>query len=234
MIEAPLPLSFYQQQVELFARAHLQLFQIPHLQKRKGLYTVFVTNGSWSKECLKYLSPVIDACNIDIKGFYPPTYQKMGAFFGQVLEITELVVRKYKIFTELTTLIIPSINDSEKELKAIASWIVKNLGPEIPWHLSRFDPNLSPDKEFRKLPDTPIRTLKKAYEIGKKAGLNYVYVWAPPKNWGEELFSIGDTYCPKCKKLVIKRSAWQAEIVGLDKNKCKFCGEKINLVLKYD
>ncbi len=214
------------------------VFNCAKLAKKKGLYTVFVTNGSWSQECLEFLAPVIDATNIDIKGFYPQTYAKMGAFFGQILAMTELVVKKYKIFTELTTLVIPTINDSEKELKEIANWVVKKLGSEIPWHLSRFDPGLAPDKDFQKLPDTPMKTLQKAYEIGKKAGLKHVYVWAPPKKWGEELFAVGDTYCPKCNKLVIRRTAWQPEIVGVDlsrqkagKNKCKFCGKKLNLKL---
>jgi len=211
------------------------VYDVAKLAKKKDLYTVFVTGGSWSKECLDYLAPVIDAVNIDIKGFYPKTYQKMGAFFGQILEMTELVVKKYKIFTELTTLVIPTINDSEEELKDIAGWIVKKLGPEIPWHLSRFDPALAPDKEFKKLPDTPIKTLKKAYKIGKKAGLHYIYVWAPPKNWNEELFSIGNTYCPQCGKLVIKRTAWQPELVGVEKSKskifCANCGYSLSIKL---
>lgn len=211
------------------------VYDCAKLAKEKGFYTVFVTNGSWSKECLEYLAPVIDACNIDIKGFYPETYQKMGAFFGQILEVTQLVVKKYKIFTELTTLIIPTINDSEKELKTIARWIVKNLGPEIPWHLSRFDPELAPDQQFQKLPTTPIETLKKAYNIGKKAGLYFVYVWAPPKKWTEELFSISDTFCPQCGKLIIKRSGWQPELVGIkkieEKVNCQFCQTKLNLIL---
>ncbi|HUV46696.1 MAG TPA: AmmeMemoRadiSam system radical SAM enzyme [Candidatus Bathyarchaeia archaeon] len=207
------------------------VYDCAKLCRHKGLHTLFVTNGSWSEECLKFLSPVIEATNIDIKGFYPETYAKMGAFFGDLLKITELAVKKYKIFTELTTLVIPTINDSEKELEQIAQWIVVKLGPDVPWHLSRFDPDLAPDKEFRKLSDTPIKTLKKAYEIGKKAGLKHIYVWAPPKSFGEELFSIGNTYCPQCGKLVIRRNAWEPEIVGLDKNKCKFCGFKLNLRL---
>lgn len=211
------------------------VYDVAKLAKEKGLYTVFVTNGSWSKECLEYLAPVIDACNIDIKGFYPQTYQKMGAFFGQILEVTQLVVKKYKIFTELTTLIIPTINDSEKELKTIARWIVKNLGPEIPWHLSRFDPGLAPDQQFQNLPTTPIEILKKAYDIGKNTGLYFVYVWAPPKKWTEELFSIGDTFCPQCGKLIIKRSGWQPELVGIkkirEKVNCQFCQTKLNLIL---
>jgi pyruvate formate lyase activating enzyme len=245
------------------------VYDCAKLAKKKGLYTVFVTNSSWSKESLHYLASVIDAVNIDIKGFYAETYEKMGAFFGEILGITELVVKKYKILTELTTLIIPTINDSTKELTNIAVWIKKKLGPETPWHLSRFDPDLTPDKEFRKLTHTPIKTLKKAYQIGKKAGLKHIYVWAPPrssarrapprssarrapprssvrrapprssvrrapaKKWDEDFFSIGNTYCPKCGKLVVERTAWQPEMVGVDKDgKCKFCGEKINLVLK--
>ena len=207
---------------------------VAKLAKAKGLYTVYVTNGSWTKESLDYMGKYIDAVNIDIKGFYPKTYTKMGAFFGEVLKITQMVVKKYKIFTELTTLIIPGINDSNQELKALAGWIVKSLGPDIPWHLSRFDPNLAPIKEFKKIPATSVKTLKKAYEIGKKAGLKYVYVWAPAKNFGEELFSIGNTYCPKCGKLVIKRSAWQPEIIGVEKKGrkaiCKFCKKELNLI----
>lgn len=211
------------------------VYDVAKLAKEKGLYTVFVTNGSWSKENLTFLAPVIDAVNIDIKGFYPQTYKKMAAFFGEVLKITELVVKKYQIFTELTTLIIPTINDSIKELTKVASWIAEKLGPDIPWHLSRFDPGLAADEKFSQLAVTPTKTLKKAYQIGKKAGLSYVYVWAPSKQWKEELFSIGDTLCPQCKKLVIKRSGWQPELVGVKKIKdkfvCKFCGKSLPLIL---
>lgn len=211
------------------------VYDCAKLAKAKGFYTVFVTNGSWSQETLSYLAPVIDAANIDIKGFYPETYAKMAAFFGKLLAVTELAIKKYKIFTELTTLVIPTINDSTKELTAISQWIAKNLGPEIPWHLSRFDPDLSPDEQFKRLPTTPIATLKKAYEIGKKAGLKHIYVWAPPKNLEEQLFSLEDTFCPKCGKLVIKRNAWQPELRGVQKKGkkiiCQFCQKKLNLQL---
>lgn len=211
------------------------VFDTAKLAKTKSLYTVFVTNGSWSKETLDYFGSVIDSTNIDIKGFYPETYAKMGAFFGEILEVTELVVKKYKIFTELTTLVIPTVNDSEKELTAISQWIAKNLSLEIPWHLSRFDPDLSPDKQFKRLPTTPIATLKKAYEIGKKAGLKHIYVWAPPKNLEEQLFSIEDTFCPHCGHLVIKRTAWQPVLIKVEKKDgqtiCQFCQQPLNLQL---
>jgi len=208
------------------------VYDVAKLAKEKGLYTVFVTNGSWTKESLDKLAPVIDSCNIDIKGYFPQTYQKMAAFFGQVLEVTELVVKKYKIFTELTTLVIPTINDSDKELEKIAGWIVNKLGRQIPWHLSRFDPGLAPDKQFQQLPATPVKTLEKAYQIGKKAGLDFVYLWAPPKNRQEELFAVSNTVCPSCRKLVVKRDGWQLKELSLKKNKdkvsCQFCGQELN------
>ncbi|MFC1711134.1 AmmeMemoRadiSam system radical SAM enzyme [Patescibacteria group bacterium] len=211
------------------------VYEVGKLAKEKGLFTVFITNGSWSKEALEYLAPVIDAVNIDIKGFFPKTYKKMNAFIGSVLEKTELVVKKYKILTELTTLIIPGINDSLKELESLTAWIVKELGKDIPWHLSRFDPNLSKDQEFQKIPVTSIKTLKKAYKIGKKAGLNYIYVWAPPKSINESLFAIESTTCPKCGKLVIKRDAWQPELIGVQKKGkkviCKYCKKSLNIII---
>lgn len=208
------------------------VYDCAKLAKKAGLYTVMVTNGSWTESTLKYLASVIDACNIDIKGFYPQSYQKQGAFFGEILKITQKVIKKYKIFTELTTLVIPTVNDSKKELQVIARWIKKELGEQIPWHLSRFDPSLAPDADFQKLPDTPIKTLKMAYGIGKKAGLKHVYVWAPPKNPLEKLFSVGDTFCPHCGKLLIQRLAWQPEIKGIKNQRCRFCGQKLNLMIK--
>jgi pyruvate formate lyase activating enzyme len=114
----------------------------------------------------------------------------------------------------------------------MADWIVKNLGPEIPWHLSRFSPALAPEKEFRKLAATPQKTLENAFKIAKKAGLHFVYVWATPEG-SEEFFSRGDTFCPKCGRLVIKRKGWQPELLGVKKaeNKgfCRFCGKDLYL-----
>lgn len=201
------------------------------LAKKTGLFTIFVTNGSWTKESLKLLAKVIDAANVDIKGGNEESYQKQGAFFGKVLE-NLILAQKLGIFLELTTLVIPGINDKETELKKIAQWIVKNLGKKTPWHLSRFSPELAPDEEFQRIASTPKKTLEKAYEIGKKAGLEFVYVWAPPSSFGEEFFSIGDTVCPKCGEKMVTRSGWRPTIKGVRKEgKCQNCQEDLNLVL---
>jgi len=203
------------------------------LAKKKGLYTVFVSNGSWTREALAYYGKFIDAANIDLKGWGEKVYKIQGAFWGQLLDNLILAYKKYQIHLELTTLLIPGINDKKSDLEKLASWIAKNLGPRIPWHLSRYSPVRSPDEKFAKIPPTPEETLKKAYQIGKKAQLDFVYVWAPDEG-KEKFLSYGDTFCPKCKKKVLKRSYWQPEFIGVKqfagRGVCQYC--KTDLYLK--
>lgn len=189
-------------------------------------FTVFVTNGSWTKETIDKLAGLIDAANIDFKGFSKETYQKQGAFFGQI-PLMAVYAQKKGIFLEITTLLIPGINDNPKELKSMTNWIVKNLGPDTPWHLSQYDPQAAPDPEFRKISFTPIEDLENAAEIGKKSGLNHIYIWAP-----NSYYSRSETFCPKCKKIVINRSGWEPQEINITKEgKCQFCGYKLNVIL---
>ena len=198
------------------------VYDTARLAKKAGLKTILVSNGSWTREWIDTIGPYIDAANIDFKAYRDDTYRRMGAFKKQVFTNTAYAQKK-GIFIEITTLIIPTINDSfSREIKPLAHWMVKNLGPDTPWHLSRFEPQLAPDPEFQKLPPTPVATLKKAAQIGRQAGLHYVYVWAPPD------YSEGNTYCPHCGHLVVKRQGWQPEFVGLDeKGRCRYCGHQI-------
>ncbi len=210
------------------------VYDVAKLAKEKGLYTVYVSNGSWTEESLNKLAPVIDACNIDIKGFTRKTYSDMGAYFGNVLKLTEKVVNEFNIFTELTTLVIPGINDSEEELENIANWITEKLGDEVPWHLSRFSPELAPDKDFQQIEETSVDKLRQAYKIGLDAGLKHVYVWAPSGR-GSRGFAMGDTICPKCNKTVVERMGWQPDLSGLKVTDagvfCKKCTNKLNVIL---
>lgn len=197
------------------------------LAKKENLFTLFVTNGSWSKETLDIIGPFIDAANVDFKGFSQKTYTRQGAFFGQVPEITKYGQQKYQIFMEITTLLIPGINDDPKELKEMTQWIVKNLGSKTPWHLSQYDPKLAPDKAFRKIPCSSIEQLEKAAGIGRKSGLEFVYIWAP-----DSLYSRSDLVCPKCRTVCIRRAGWEPEILAVDKKgRCAKCGEDLNLKL---
>jgi pyruvate formate lyase activating enzyme len=193
------------------------------LAKANGLYTVYVTNGYITTEALDTIGPYLDAFRVDIKGFTKEFYQKLAKVpnFETILEATKRAKDKWNMHVEIITLVIPGWNDDDKQLKDIASWIKNNLGDQTPWHVTRFVPYL----ELRDLHVTPVETLERARQIGFDAGLKYVYIGNVPGHKGE------NTYCPKCKHLLIERVGYETEIKGLSGNKCDFCGEEIPIVL---
>ena len=201
------------------------VYDTASLAKKAKLFTCFISNGSWSLESLAKLNRVIDSANIDFKAYFAKTYLRMGAYYPKIMDNMILALKKYKIHLELTTLVIPGVNDSVKELTQIARFIKTKLDPNIPWHLSRFDPKLSPDKVFKKIPYTSKKTMQKAYQIAKKEGLKHVYLWAPPKDNSDSLYAITDSYCPSCKELLVKRDAWTLRNMKVDKKgRCLNCG----------
>lgn len=193
------------------------------LAKVKGLKNTWVTNGFMSKETLETIAPYLDAANVDLKSFENEFYQKVcGARLKPVLENLKQM-RKLKIWVEVTTLVIPTLNDKEEVFKKIASFIKNELGSETPWHISQFSPEIS--WKLQHLSPTPIETIEKACRIGLDAGLKYVYSGNVPGLASE------DTYCPKCKEKMIDRTGYY--IVQSHKNgKCSKCGENLNLILK--
>jgi pyruvate formate lyase activating enzyme len=192
------------------------------LAKKAGLKNNFVSNGFMSEESAKLVIPYLDANNIDIKGFSEEFYQKVcGGRLQPVLDTAKLM-KKSGVWVEITTLVIPTLNDDEKTFKGIAKWIYDNLGPETPWHVSQFCGAIS--WKLQHIPDTPVETLEKAIEIGKKVGLKYVYIGNIPGHKAE------NTYCPKCGELVISRVNYF--IHRYDKNgKCPKCESDLNLIL---
>jgi pyruvate formate lyase activating enzyme len=193
------------------------------LAKKKGLKNNWVTNGFLSRELLEIISPYLDAANIDLKGFTEKFYQEnCGGRLQPVLD-TLIRMKQKKIWIEVTTLVIPTLSDSEKMFKDIAKFIKEALGPETPWHISQFCGAIS--WKLQHLPDTPVEVLEKAWKIGKEAGLKYVYTGNVPGLPSE------DTFCPKCKTLCIDRTNYI--IHRHDKSgKCPNCGEDLNLILK--
>lgn len=191
------------------------------LAKNYGLKNVWVSNGYMSKESLDLVSPFIDAINIDLKGFSSDFYQEYcGALIRPILD-NLIEIKNKKIWLEVTTLIIPSLNDSEKILQKIAKFIKVNLGSETPWHISQFSGMIS--WQLKELPDTPVETIKKAWEIGKAEGLKYVYSGNIPGHPTE------DTYCPNCKSIAIERTGYK--IKRYDENgKCKKCKKSLNII----
>lgn len=178
-----------------------------------GLKNVFVTNGFMTTEAIEIIAPYLSAANVDLKSFREEFYKKhCGAKLTPVL--TTLKKMKEKgIWVEITTLLIPTLNDDEEELKDIAQFI-SALGRETPWHISRFHPQF----KMRDLPPTSISSLHKAVEIGRDAGLKYVYSGNVPGDNGE------NTYCFNCKQLLIERFGFKIMSTDLKGNKCANCG----------
>jgi pyruvate formate lyase activating enzyme len=186
------------------------------LAKKKGIKNVFVSNGYESQESIKKIKKCLDAANIDLKSFSEEFYSKIcKARLEPVLKNIELF-HSLGIWLEITTLIIPTKNDSEKELKQIAEFI-SSIDNSIPWHVTAFHP----DYKMLDVPPTPLSTLLKAYKIGKQAGLKYVYVGNVSAGKYE------NTFCPKCDSLVIERHGFFSVKNNLENGKCKKCGYEI-------
>jgi len=182
-----------------------------------GLKNIFVTNGYMTREALQTINPHLHAANIDLKSFNNQSYLKIcGAKLNPVLESIELM-KEMGIWVEVTTLIIPTINDSSEELTEIADFIV-SVGKDIPWHISRFYPHY----KMTDLPPTPVETLHRAREIGLSRGLRYVYSGNVPGDEGEK------TYCYQCKELLIDRYGYQILKNITKDGKCPKCGAVID------
>ena len=189
-------------------------YDIAKLAKEQGLYNNFVTNGYMTKKALETIRPYLDSANVDLKGFSQEFYSRFcKARLEPVLENIK-IMKELGIWIEITTLIIPDQNDSEKELKSIAEFIA-SVGIEIPWHISRFHP----DYKYLDSGPTPVETLKTARTIGKKAGLRYVYLGNIQEG--------SDTYCYNCKDLLIKRIGFDIVQNKIIDSKCPQCRTEI-------
>jgi len=183
------------------------------LAEPHGIKNNFVTNGYMAPEALEYMVGYLDAANVDLKSFRQDFYKKIcGAHLKPVLETLKLM-KKNNIWVEVTTLIIPTLNDSEGELKDIARFIYEELGAETPWHVTQFYPTYKLDC----LPRTPLETVKKARQIGKESGLHYVYSGNVPGDEGE------NTFCYNCGSLLIRRLGFQIVENRLIQGQCPEC-----------
>ncbi|MFH1394605.1 MAG: AmmeMemoRadiSam system radical SAM enzyme [Candidatus Omnitrophota bacterium] len=192
-------------------------YDVCRIAKDKGLFNTFVTNGFMTKETVDCGAGVIDAANIDLKFFRDSAYKKICK--GRLQPVLDSIqyMKDKGIWIEITTLVVPGVNDSDEEVKDIAEFIVK-VDKSIPWHISRFHP----DYKDMELPLTPVDTLNKAFEIGKSAGLEYVYLGNVTAETG--------TLCPGCGKLLVERTGVSAACQPdfLKNGKCGKCGRTIS------
>jgi len=192
------------------------------LAKENNLYTVYVTNGYSSPEALDTIGPFLDAWRVDIKGFSSSLYKDLSGVphWEQILEVTVRAKTKWNMHVEIVTNIVPTMNDDDAQLEGIAKWIRNELGELTPWHITRFHPQ----HNMRHLPATPIETLERAYDIGQKAGLRFIYAGNVPGHNSES------TTCYSCGRLNIERFGYQTAISGLDGSKCRYCGAELNII----
>jgi pyruvate formate lyase activating enzyme len=187
-----------------------------HEARRRGLRNVFVTNGYMTPESVELIAPVLDAANVDLKGLDERVMkQRLKARPGPVLECIRRL-RERGVWVEVTTLVIPGINDSEEELAGIASFLA-GLDHDLPWHLSAFHP----DYQLLDRPRTPRATIERAMAIGEQAGLRHVYagnVWDP---------SAESTRCPQCRTIILERRGFALGHVAMTRGCCDACGMHI-------
>jgi pyruvate formate lyase activating enzyme len=194
------------------------LLEIAKLAKKAGIKNVIVSNGFINPAPLRKLCRYIDAANIDLKGIEDDFYNKIcGARVAPVLE-TLKILKKEKVWLEITNLIIPTLNDYEKDIKKLVDWVTENLGKESVLHFTAFYPQY----KLAHLPPTSLKILENARKIALDAGLKYAYTGNIQDNEGD------NTYCPKCNKLLIKRRLFSIIENNLSKGKCKYCHAKID------
>jgi pyruvate formate lyase activating enzyme len=191
-------------------------YEVARLAHQLGIKNVFVSNGYLTEEAIRILAPYLDGINVDLKAFSDGFYRRLGAKLQPVLDSIKLL-KELDVWVEVTTLIIPTLNDSEEELREIALFI-KDVDEGIPWHVTRFHPSY----KLKDLPSTPPETLQRARRVGLGVGLRYVYEGNVLSEEGE------NTYCYSCGELLIKRFYFQVLEYKIQDGRCPYCKAKID------
>ena len=190
-------------------------YDTARLARRAGLANSFVTNGYMTGEALDVIQPVLDAANVDLKAFRDETYRKVcGARLAPVCD-SIAKMRSLNIWVEVTTLVVPGMNDGDQELTDMARFIA-GVDRDIPWHISRFHP----DFQLTDTPPTPVETLRRAAEIGRREGLAYIYV-------GNVAGEAEDTRCRYCGGALILRQGFFVTKNRVEKGRCPDCGKAV-------
>lgn len=200
------PLITVEWAVEVFRRA-----------REAGLRTSFVSNGNATSEVLQYLSPHLDFYKVDLKAFTKEAYREVGGRLEPVLETIRNLHTMGK-WVEVVTLLIPGMNDSDAELTQIAEFIA-GVSVEIPWHVTAF----RPEYRMHTSNATPVGALLRGVELGRKAGLHFVYAGNLPGRVGDA----ENTYCPSCGKLLVERHGFRIVSYNMTGSKCPACGTEI-------
>ncbi len=187
------------------------------LARGRDLYNTYVTNGYMTPEALELLVDAgLDAMNVDVKGDATACKRYCGGVDVEKVWAICRLARSLGVHLEVTTLVVPSVNDSDATMRGIAERIAKDLGTDVPWHVSRYYPAY----RFAE-PPTPIRTLERAWQIGKDAGLEFVYLGNVPAHSRE------NTHCPACDRLLVRRSGFDVLANEIRDGRCPGCARVI-------
>lgn len=184
--------------------------------KKRGVPNLMISNGFIQEKPMRELCKYLGAVKIDLKAFTEKFYDEMCAGSLKPVLNTLTTLKDEGMWFEIVVLIIPTLNDSPKEISDMTKWIYKELGPNVPVHFSRYYPTFM----LKNIPPTPPDTLFRCRKIAMNNGLKFVYV-------GNIMSDAENTYCPSCNKLLIERLRYNVDIKAMKKNKCKHCGETI-------
>ncbi|MCX6306673.1 MAG: AmmeMemoRadiSam system radical SAM enzyme [Bacteroidetes bacterium] len=200
------PIAFYE-----------YMFDTARLAKAHGIANLLISNGYINEKPLRDLSKYLNAANINLKSFNEETYAKLNGGSLQPILNTLKILKEEGVWLEITNLIVPGWTDDLNMIREMCEWLVINGFADNPLHFSRFQPLY----KLTSLPCTPLDILEKARNIALKTGIHYVYIGNVPGTTAE------NTYCPKCKKIVIERRGFAIMSKNMNHDACKFCNTKI-------
>lgn len=185
--------------------------------KKQGIRCVMISCGFMNEAPLTEMCSTLSAIKIDLKGYSEDFYRTTcGARLQPVLRSIRQIA-KSGVHLEIVNLVVPTLNDSDKMMQGLIDWILSEAGPDVPVHFTRFHP----DYQLQNLPPTPVATLDRVYKMAMSKGLHYPYVGNVPGHPGN------NTYCPKCKKIVVERQGFFVIQMNIKDGRCKFCKQKI-------
>lgn len=190
--------------------------EVARLARAAGLANIYKTNGFMTEAALAMIQPYLDAANVDLKSFREASYARLGGQLHAVLDCMKLM-KACGIWLEITTIIIPQVNDDPAELKDMAQFVAQELGPETPWHLGRFFPAY----RMEHVPPTSMAAMYAAKEIALTENLRYVYFSNLPER-GQQ-----DTYCSKCNHVLLLRRSSEVREIRLVNGRCPGCGSML-------
>jgi pyruvate formate lyase activating enzyme len=193
------------------------MYDIAKMGSEKGLNTIFHTNGGMQAVPLTTLLEHMKGVTVDLKGFTADYYRDVSfARMTPVLNTLQLIKEQGK-WLEIVNLIVPTLNDDMSQIKEMSSWIMANLGPDVPLHFTRFFPAY----KMKRLPPTPVKTLEQAREIAAAAGIRFVYIGNVPGH------KYNSTFCPQCNNMIIGRRHFAVRRIALKKGHCGSCGYQV-------